>query len=107
MSSVPASITSSMRPLARVIGLVLIVAAPVLGWTVWHATAESIAEFERAAARRTLGDSAAYASAAYHASHAAVIRAERWHLTGFATLSVLGCTLGAIALASGSWRRTS
>src|SRR5205823_4349352 len=87
------------RSVARVIGLVLIVAAPIFGWASWHATVEPIAEFQRTSTHRTPGDSAGYASEAYHAAHATAIRDQRWQLTGFATLSVLGCMLGAIALA--------
>jgi hypothetical protein len=39
------------------------------------------------------GDSAAYASALYHATHARVAHEARWEITGYATLGLVGVVI--------------
>ena len=58
---------------------------------------ETLAWFEQ---NRGPADSAAYASALYHASHAQAANANRWKPTGYATTAILGAVIGLALIAS-------
>jgi len=88
----------SLRRVAFILGVVLLIAAPALSVGVWYSTRSPRQAFEAAARERTPGDSLAYASSAYHASHAEATLAARWSWNGFATLGVAGFLLGAALL---------
>lgn len=91
----------------RVLGMTLIIAAPLLAFGVWNSTRVPLAAFAQMQKHRTPGDSLAYASAAYHAGHALATQTNRWHPMGYATLGVLGTIIGAALLYSGLSRRPS
>jgi hypothetical protein len=87
------------------LGLILVIAAPSIGYGVRHSTRDPLATLAWFQQHRAPGDSAGYASALYHASHAQATEANRWHPTGYATLSVVGTCLGLAILVGG--RRTT
>ena len=97
----------AMMSARRVLGFVLVIAAPLIAIGVWHANRgplETLAVLERP---RTPADSFAYANALYHGVHARTTESNRWHLTGYATLGAVGTVLGATLLLSGWHRRTA
>lgn len=71
----------------------------------WYATRAPLEELAQVEQHRTQQDSATYASAMYHASHARAIRASRWSLAGYATHGVVAAVLGVALLLSGRSRR--
>ncbi len=76
------------------LGIVFLIAAPALSIGAWDAAngpLETLAWYD---AHRGPGDSAAYASAQYHAAHARASHANRWRPTGYATLGLLGTLIG-------------
>ena len=82
----------------------------IISVVVWYASAagvrapiETFRWFEQ---NRSPNDSAAYASALYHASAAQGIYAGRWGLAGYMTLGVFGVAAGAVVALSALWRRT-
>lgn len=91
----------------RVLGAILLLAAPALALGVWYSARGPLTTLAWLEEHRTPADSAAYASALYHASHARATEANRWHLTGYATLGLIGTLAGACLLLSGSYRRTA
>lgn len=95
-----------MRPLARIIGLILLIAAPSFAAASWHSTRGPRARFAAAAHHRTPGDSLAYSSAAYHAARADATLAARWSLGGFGTLGVAGFALGLVLTTYGVGKGT-
>lgn len=91
----------------RVLGVILVIAAPLVAFGVWHSNRgplETLAWFE---GHRTPTDSFGYANARYHGAHAQAIEANRWRLTGYATLGTVGALLGAALLLSSRYRRTA
>ena len=90
----------------RAIGLILVIAAPMLAGFEWDSTRQPLATFARMELNRRPADSAAYEHAVEHAAWARETLANRWHLTGYATLGVLGTIAGAALLYSGISRRT-
>jgi hypothetical protein len=91
----------------RILGVILLLAAPAVAFGVWYSARgplTTLAWFEQ---HRNPADSAAYASALYHASHARATQANRWHVTGYATLSLVGALAGVGLILSGSYRRTA
>jgi len=91
----------------RALGVILLLAAPALAFGVWYSARgplSTLAWFEQ---HRTPADSAAYASALYHASHARATEANRWHLTGYATVGLVGTLAGVCLILSGSSRRAA
>ena len=91
----------------RVLGVVLIIAAPLIAIGVWHSNRgplETLAWFE---GHRSPADSFGYANALYHGAHAQATEANRWRLTGYATLGTVGALLGAGLLLSTWYRRTA
>lgn len=90
----PASPLAAAR-FRRTLGLVLLIGAPLLAFGTWNATRQPLEVFALAQRNRAQLDSATYASAAYHAAFARATQANRWHLTGYATLGVLGTLVGA------------
>ena len=102
---VPSS-TTGVR-FRRVLGLVLIIAAPAVTFGVWYRTRDTIATLAAFEAHRARGDTTGIASAAYHARHARTTEANRWRLTGYATHGLVGTIVGIALLASGRTRRTA
>ena len=88
----------------RILGLLLLLAAPTLAFGVWHSVRGPLEELARFEQYRTPADSVAYANALYHGMHARTTEANRWHLTGYATMGLVGTVLGAGLLLS-SWSR--
>ena len=94
---------SDLRKLAQIVGLVLAIASPALAFGQWYNNRSSVSTLRWVEQHRSPGDSAAYASALYHAGPAQASDDDRWHLTGYATLGVLGTALGlALLLAARS-----
>src|SRR5437870_4378826 len=94
---------------SRIFGAILIIAAPSLALGSWYSTKqplEVLAQLEQLRARGSAVDSGAYASAMYHARHARQTQVDRWTLTGYATLGVIGTIVGAGLILLGSRRRT-
>lgn len=87
------------------LGVVFLVVAPALAIGQWYRVKGPIEELERIEQHRSPNDSAAYASAVYHASHARATRAARWHPTGYATTGVTGALVGAALILSARRRR--
>ena len=88
----------------RVLGIVLVIAAPLIAIGVGHSNRgplETLAWFE---GHRSPTDSFGYANALYHGAHARTTEANRWHLTGYATLGTVGFLLGASLLLSTRYR---
>lgn len=95
------------RRLAMVTGLLLVLVSPALALGQWYSTRgplQTIAWFDQ---HRSPRDSAAYASALYHAGHAQATHARRWNLTGYATLGVAGTLVGLALLFGARQRRTA
>ena len=90
-----------LRRVAIIIGTVLLIAAPALSFGEWFSTRSPREAFETVRANRKPGDSLAYASSAYHASHAEATLVARWSLTGFATLGLAGFLVGAALVVYG------
>ena len=102
---VPSS-TTGVR-FRRLLGLVLVIAAPAVTFGVWYRTRDSIATLAALEAHRVPGDTTGLASAAYHAGHARTTEANRWRPTGYATLGLVNTIFGIALLASGRTRRTA
>lgn len=98
--------SSAMRA-RSIVGVLFVLVSPTLALGAWHSAngpLETLAWFD---AHRTPGDSIAYASAIYHASHARASHANRWRPTGYATLGLAGTLIGAALLLSIGYRRTA
>jgi hypothetical protein len=80
--------------LARVLGIVLVIAAPAMTFLAWQSTQQPIEV--QAMAERMKGSLPAdqYASALYHGSLAHQSLNDKWKPTGFATLGTIGLLLG-------------
>lgn len=78
----------------RLVGLVLLLAAPALAWARWNDATRAIAEADATPPRRTHADSVTFETIEYHAVLGRQAHAERWRVTGYATLGVLGPLLG-------------
>lgn len=93
-------------PSSRVLlGVVFLVVFPALAIYRWYGAKGPIETREWFEQHRSPGDSAAYASAVYHASHARATHAARWHPTGYATMGVAGTLAGAALVLSARRRR--
>lgn len=88
----------------RLLGILLIIAAPGLAIGTWHAANGPLQTLAWFQAHRTPADSFAYASALYHAGHAQATHANRWQPTGYATLGLVGVLVGA-GLVLSTWKR--
>ncbi len=100
-------LVDAMMSARRVLGVILVIAAPLSAIGVWHSNRgplETLAWFE---GHRTPADSFGYAQALYHGAHAQAAEANRWRLTGYATLGTVGALLGAGLLLSSWYRRTA
>ena len=89
------------------LGIVLLVIAVGLTWAQWYSLQgpmETLAWFEK---NRAPGDSLAYASTLYHASHAQATHANRWSPTGYLTLGVIGVVVALTLIASSSVGRVA
>ena len=91
----------------RVLGLVLVIASPLIAIGVWRGNREPLETLARLERHRTPADSFGYANALYHGAHARATESHRWRLTGYATLGTAGTVLGAMLLLSGWCRRTA
>jgi len=96
-----------MKSARRVLGLVLVIASPLIAIGVWRGNREPLETLARLERHRTPADSFGYANALYHGAHARVNESNRWRLTGYATLGTVGTVLGATLLLSGWYRRTA
>jgi hypothetical protein len=87
------------------IGAILLVVASLFIYGSWWSLNGPLETLARLETHRFRGDSAEYASALYHASHAKATQAARWSPTGYATLGTLGIivSLGLI-LSARRWR---
>lgn len=72
------------------LAVLVLAAGPALALGRWHSTREPLRALAYAEAHRTVNDSAAYASAIYHASYARQARDARWSFSGYATHATLG-----------------
>ena len=95
------------RSVRRILGLLLLLASPMLALGARYSAQESLTSLARMERHRTPADSLAYASASYHASHARAREANRWHASGYATLGVAGTVVGLGLLVSGLFRRSA
>jgi hypothetical protein len=93
--------------LATIIGLVLVIASPALAIGQWYSNRSPLRTLAWVEQHRSPGDSALYASALYHAGHAQASNTARWHLSGYATLGVIGTLLGLGLLVAARSRRTA
>ena len=95
-----------MMKLLRVLGVVLVICAPVATYRVWDGNRLNLAVLQDMQSRplRDKTDSAMYASAVYHATPARASEVGRWGLTGYVTLGVFGTVVG-IGLVVFSHRR--
>ena len=82
------------RRLARVLGTVLVIAAPSLAFGTWYSTRQPLEMLAWSEANRSRIQADAYGSAVYHASFAQRTLDEKWSPTGFATLGITGFLLG-------------
>jgi hypothetical protein len=87
--------------------LVLTIASPALASGHWYSNRSPLSTARWIEQHRSPGDSATYASALYHAGHAQASNHGRWHLTGYATLGVVGTALGLALLLAARSRRTA
>jgi hypothetical protein len=87
-----------MPRLARVIGTILVIAAPGLAIGSWHSTRQPLEILAWAEANRSRLPAASYGSAVYMAGHAQRTLDEKWSSTGFATLGIAGFLVGAALL---------
>ena len=88
---------------ARVIGTVLVIAAPGLAFGSWYSTRQPLEMLAWSEANRSRIPAEAYGSAVYMAAHAQRTLDEKWTATGFATLGIAGFMVGAGFLFI-SWR---
>jgi hypothetical protein len=98
---------AELTKLWAIAGLILVLASPALAWGQWYSNRSPLATLRWVEQHRSAGDSATYASALYHAGHAQASNDARWHLTGYATLGVLGTAAGLALLAATRSRRTA
>lgn len=90
----------------RLIGIVLLVAAPSIAIGDEVAIRRELRKLDDVLSRRTTpADSAEISSEKYHHAHLEADAAARWSATGYATLGVIGTALG-LALVLVSRRRT-
>src|SRR5688500_3545 len=90
-----------------VIGVVVMVVTLGLSFGRWYSAKgplETLAWFEQ---HRGPGDSLAYASAIYHATHARAVHDNRWRPTGYATLGLVGTAIGLALIVSARRRHTA
>jgi hypothetical protein len=76
--------------LARVVGIVLLIAAPGLALGTWHSTRQPLEVMALAERMKTSLPPDQYSSAVYHGSGAQRTLDQMWSPTGFATLGVIG-----------------
>lgn len=84
---------------ARVIGTILVIAAPGLAFGSWYSTRQPLEMLAWSEANRSRIPAEAYGSAVYMASHAQRTLDEKWSPTGFATLGIAGFVTGVVLLA--------
>ena len=97
----------SGRSVRRILGLLLLLASPMLAFGARYSAQESLTSLARIEQHRTPADSLVYASAVYHASHARALEANRWRASGYATLGLAGTVAGLGLLVSSLFRRTA
>jgi hypothetical protein len=78
----------------RVIGIILVIAAPGLAFGSWYSTRQPLEMLAWSEANRARIPAEAYGSAVYMAAHAQRTLDEKWTLTGFATLGITGLLVG-------------
>jgi len=79
----------------RVLGIVLVIAAPSISYLAWQSTQQPIQVQEMAERMKGTLPADQYASALYHGSHAHQTLADKWKPTGFATLGTIAFLVGA------------
>lgn len=89
------------------VGIVLLIVTAGLTFGYRYSLRGPLQTLEWFKAHRAPGDSLAYASAAYHASHAQAAQANRWRPTGYATLGLAGILVSLGLIASSRSRRTT
>jgi hypothetical protein len=99
-------IGSRSRAVLRAVGLSLVIAAVGLAFGEWDSTRQPLETMARMEKNRHPADSSAYEHAAEHAGWARETLAKRWHITGYATLGILGTLAGASLFYAGISRRT-
>ena len=87
------------RRWARILGTVLVIAAPSLAFGSWYSTRQPLEMLAWTEANRARVPAEAYGSAVYMAAHARRTLEEKWSPTGFATLGIAGFLLGVGSLA--------
>ena len=98
---------ADLAKVAIIVGLVLVIASPALAVGQWYSNRAPLATLAWIEQHRSPRDSAAYASALYHAGYAQASNNARWHPTGYGTLAVIGAATGLALLALARSRRTA
>ena len=95
--------------LLRVFGLVLLLAGPATYYGTWQGNRQNldVLQMMEQRPRRDKTDSANYASALYHGTHARASEAGKWSPTGYATLGVALTIVGVVLLGFGMRRRVA
>lgn len=93
-------------PSSRIlVGLMILLLAPGLSYVRWHfQVREPLQTIARIEQNRQPGDSAVYADALYHASHARALQGRKWSLGGYATIGLVGTLVGlALVMSARRW----
>lgn len=88
-----------------VLGVLVLLLSALITLSRWYVTRGPLETLAWAETHRAPGDSAAYASALYHAAHAQAARDGRWNADGFATQGVAGTLFGLALILTGRRRR--
>lgn len=95
-------------PQSRVVlGLVVVLVSGLLAFLRWYSVKGPLETLAWVEQHRAPGDSATYASALYHASHAQAAHKSRWSATGYAAHGVAGAVIGLTLILSARSRRTT
>jgi hypothetical protein len=88
------------------VGGILFLVTLGLTWGRWDSIKGPLEDLAWLEQHRSPGDSLAYASAMYHASYARAAQQNRWRLSGYATLGIIGLVVAGGLIASSRFRRT-
>ena len=91
--------------IARVVGIVLVLAAPGMAFGTLYSTRQPLEVLALAERMKATLPPDHYSSAVYHGSYAQETLDNKWKPTGFATMGTAGFLLGAGLLITGLRRR--
>ena len=91
--------------IARVVGIVLLIAAPGMAFGTLYSTRQPLEVLAVAERMKATLPAEHYSSAVYHGSYARQTLDDKWKPTGFATMGTAGFLLGAGLLGAGVRRR--